>query len=118
MNSGRRKLTLRIGFAASSAILVLAGATLNADGRDGLVLALGAIAALLALASGATFASWRLAAGLGAVSLLLTLVLTQLDPRQADLPIQVPGLVLLAVGGVLGAIVYRSLAADLEKQRA
>ncbi|HEV3405048.1 MAG TPA: GAF domain-containing protein [Candidatus Dormibacteraeota bacterium] len=118
MNSGRRALTFRIGFAAGSAILVLAGATLGASGRDGLVLAMGAIAGLLALASGATFNSWRLAAGLGAVSLLLTLVLSQLDPRQADLPIQVPGLVLLAVGGVLGAIVYRTLAGDLEKQQA
>jgi ammonia channel protein AmtB len=118
MNSGRGKLTFRIGFAASSAILVLAGATLSADARDGLVLVLGALAGLLALASGATFTSWRLAAGLGAVSLLLTLVVTQLDPRQADLPIQFPGLILLAVGGVLGAIVYRGLAGDLEQQQA
>src|SRR5260370_29900610 len=106
MNSGRGALTFRIGFAASSAILVLAGATLSASGRNGLVLALGAIAGLLALASGAAFSSWRLAAGLGAVSLLLTLVLSQLDARQADLPIQVPGLVLLAIGGVLGGVVY------------
>jgi HD-GYP domain-containing protein (c-di-GMP phosphodiesterase class II) len=118
MNSGRRPFTFRIGLAASSAILVLAGATLSASGRDTYVLALGAIAGLLALASGATFGSWRLAAGLGAVSLLLTLALSQLDARQADLPIQLPGLLLLAVGGVLGAIVYRGLARDLDKQRA
>jgi HD-GYP domain-containing protein (c-di-GMP phosphodiesterase class II) len=118
MRSGRGALTFRIGLAFAGAILVLAGATLSASGRDGSVLALGAVAGLLALASGATLRSWRLAAGLGAVSLLLTLVLSQLDPRQADLPLQAPGLVLLAVGGVVGAIVYRSLAGDLEKQKA
>ncbi|HEV2475232.1 MAG TPA: GAF domain-containing protein, partial [Candidatus Dormibacteraeota bacterium] len=118
MNSVRGAFTFRIGFAVSGAILVVAGATLTASGRDGLGLALGSIAGLLALASGATFSSWRLAAGLGAVSLLLTLVLSQLDPGHADLPIQVPGLVLLAVGGVLGAIAYRSLAGALDKQQA
>jgi HD-GYP domain-containing protein (c-di-GMP phosphodiesterase class II) len=117
MNSGRGAFTFRIGFAVSGAILVVAGATLTATGREGLGLALGSIAGLLALASGATFSSWRLAAGLGAVSLLLTLALSQLDPSQADLPIQVPGLVLLAVGGVLDAIVYRSLAGALDKQQ-
>ena len=118
MNSGGRAFAFRIGFAVSGAILVVAGATLTASGREGLGLALGSIAGLLALASGATFSSWRLAAGLGAVSLLLTLVLSQLDPSHADLPIQVPGLVLLAVGGVLDAIVYRSLTGALDKQRA
>ena len=118
MNSGRGAFTFRIGFAVSGAILVVAGATLTASGREGLSLALGSIAGLLALASGASFSSWRLAAGLGAVSLLLILVLSQVDPGHADLPIEVPGLVLLAAGGVLGAIVYRSLTGAVDKQQA
>src|SRR5690348_2499132 len=118
MNSGRRAFTFRIGFAVSGATLIVAGATLTAGGREGLGLAPGAVAGLLALASGATFRSWRLAAGLGAASLLLTLVLSQVDSSQADLPIQVPGLVLLAVGGALGAIVYKSLARAIDKELA
>ena len=112
------KGAFRVGFAVSGAVLVLAGATLGASGREGLGLAVGAVAGGLALASGATFISWRLAAGLGAVALLLTLVLSQLDSGHANLPVQVPGLILLAVGGALGAIAYRGLASDVEKQRA
>jgi HD-GYP domain-containing protein (c-di-GMP phosphodiesterase class II) len=116
MNSGRGASRFRIGFAAASGILLLGGATLSAVGREGYFLAFGAAAGLLALGSGATFRSWRLAAGLGAAALLLTLVLGWLEPAQTDLTIQVPGLVLLAVGGVLGAMAYHSLAHDVEKQ--
>ncbi|HKW06348.1 MAG TPA: GAF domain-containing protein [Candidatus Dormibacteraeota bacterium] len=112
------KGAFRVGFPVGGAVLVLAGATLGASGRDDLGLAVGAVAGGLALASGATFSNWRLAAGLGAVALLLTLVLSQLDSGQANLPVQVPGLILLALGGVLGAIAYQGLASDVEKQRA
>ena len=96
---------------------MIAGASLGASGRDDLGLALGTVAGGLALASGALFQRWRVAAGLGAASLILTVAVAQLSSQLADLPIQLGGLVLIAAGGVLGAVVYRGFAVQLAKQQ-
>ncbi|HET9783089.1 MAG TPA: GAF domain-containing protein [Candidatus Dormibacteraeota bacterium] len=112
------KRAVRLGFAVAGGVLVLAGATLTAAGRDGLGLALGAAAGGLALASGALFHRWRVAAGLGAVSLILALAVGQLSSGMAGLPIEIGGLVLLAVGGVLAAMVYHGYAGEAEKREA
>jgi HD-GYP domain-containing protein (c-di-GMP phosphodiesterase class II) len=110
-------LRLRAVLIAAAAVLTLAGASLNATGRVGWPAMVAAAAAgLFALVAGLRYHTWRLAAGLGAASLILTLAIAQLDPRQVNLAIQAPGLALLAVGGFVGAIVYRSFAGQLEQQ--
>ena len=116
MNSGRALLGVRIGSAAAAGALVLAGATLNAIDRDEPGMALAAAAGLLAVAAGATFRSWRVAAPLGAGSLVLTLVMAQFNPRGADVAIQVGGLALLVVGGVCALVAYRSFAGELRRR--
>jgi GAF domain-containing protein len=114
----RARTALWIGSAAGSGALVLAGASINSAGQDLSGLAIGAVPAVLALAAGATFRSWRIAAGLGAAALFLTLVMAQFGLRQGDLALQLLALVLLAVGGCLGAIVYHALEGQLRDQRA
>ena len=116
MNSGRALLGVRIGSAAAAGALVLAGATLNAIDRDEPGMALAAAAGLLAVAAGATFRSWRVAAPLGAGSLVLTLVIAQFNARGGDVAIQVGGLALLFVGGVCALVAYRSFTGELRRR--
>src|SRR5436309_16136852 len=100
MNSGRALLGVRIGSAAAAGALILAGATLNAIDRDEPGMALAAAAGLLAVAAGANFRSWRLAAPLGAGSLVLTLVIAQFNAPGGDVALQVGGFALPSLGGV------------------
>jgi len=116
MSSARGATALRTAFLAAAAMLVLAGASLNAAGHDGVPFVLAGLAAALAFGAGAEYRSWKLAAALAAASLILTLLVTQFDPRQADLALQAPGLALLAAGGVLGALAYRSFHRQLDRQ--
>ncbi len=118
MNSLRRAGRFRAGLAAGAAILVLAGGSMNGVGRTGYVLVLGGLAGVLALGTGIVHRSWRVAAVLGAASLLITIALVQLSPEQANLPLQVAAVALLAAGGVLGAIAYRQFVGELTKQDA
>ena len=98
---------LRTGFSTAAALLILAGASLNAGGRIGWDVALGGLGGLLALAAGAGFRNWRLAVPFGGASLVLTLVIAQFNPRQGDLVTQLVGIFLLGIGGALGTIAYR-----------
>jgi GAF domain-containing protein len=116
MNSGRGATGFRTAFLAAAAVLVLAGASLNSAGRDGVPFLLAWFAGALAFGAGAQYRSWRLAAALAAVSVILTLLVTQFNPRQGDLALQAPGLALLAAGGVLGFLAYRSFNRQLDRQ--
>src|SRR5712691_8750171 len=98
MNSGRATTAFRIGFSAAAAVLVLAGASLSASGRDLTGLALAGVASLLALAAGVGLRTWKLAAPLIGASLVLTLVLAQHNPTQGDLVLQLASLLFLAAG--------------------
>jgi len=118
MSSQRTVLGLRIGLSAGAALLILAGASLNANGRDRPALAFAAAAGLLALAAGVGFRNWRLAAPFSGASLLFALGIVQFSPQQRDLVQQVLGLILLGIGGMLGAIVYRSFGDELRHRRA
>jgi len=116
MSSGRAALSFRIGFSAAAAVLLLAGASLNAGGREEGATALAAASGLLAMAAGASFRWWRPAAPLAAAALILAVAIAQFNARQGDLVIQLGGLVLLALGGALGMIAYRSFAGELQRQ--
>ena len=113
MNVSKAAFTFRIGYLAAGAALVLAGASLSATGRSGAGLALGGLAGAIALGAGAAWRYWRFAVPLGAAALALGVGIGLLWPPQADLPVQVPGLLLLAIGGVLGSIAYRSFQDEL-----
>ena len=116
MNSARGATALRTAFLAAAAALVLAGASLNAAGHDGVPFVLAGLAGALAFGAGVEYRSWKLAAALAAAALILTLLVSQFDPLQANLALQAPGLALLAAGGVLGALGYGSFHRQLDRQ--
>src|SRR5579859_5953903 len=104
MRSERATIALRIGFSAAAAVLVLVGASLNSGGRAGGAAIWALVAGGLAFGSGVLYARWKLVLPLGAAALVLTLAIAAFNPVQSDLLIQVGGLVLLAIGGVVGGI--------------
>src|SRR5437762_12849889 len=107
MNSDRTEIGFRIGFSAAAAVLVLAGASLNASGRDTAALAGAATSGLLALGAGVIFRRWRFAVPLGAAAIVLSLVIAQFNPLQGDLVLQLAGLLLLRGGGPPGGPAFR-----------
>jgi GAF domain-containing protein len=106
MSSDRTVDGLRILFAAAAAVLVLAGASLNAGGRDIAGMALAGVASLLALAAGVLYRRWRVAGLLGLASIVMTFAIAQFTPRQSDLVIQLPGVILVTAGGVCARLAY------------
>src|SRR5690242_5095323 len=99
-------MTLRMGLGAAAAVLVLAGASLNANGRETAALAVAAVSGILAVAAGICYRRWRYAVPLGALAVVLSLVIAQFNPLQGDLLLQLAGLVLLGIGGAVGAVAY------------
>ena len=110
MNSERATFVSRIALSAATAILILAGATLNGNGRVGQPALLAAIAGLLALLAGAFNRTWKLAVPLGIAALVGTLITSQFGL------IEIGGLVLLALGGFAGSLAYRSFTEAMRRQ--
>ncbi|HEV2028699.1 MAG TPA: GAF domain-containing protein [Candidatus Dormibacteraeota bacterium] len=109
VNRERATFALRIGFSAATAVMVLVGASLNVTGRSGPAAFFAVVAGLLALAAGALNRSWQGSVPLGGAAVILTLVSVQFNLQDPSLLLQVAGLVLLGLGGVVGSIAYRSL---------
>jgi HD-GYP domain-containing protein (c-di-GMP phosphodiesterase class II) len=116
ISSERATLAIRIGFAAAAALLILAGASLNATGRTGGDLVVAAIAGLMAVVAGAFYAEWTVAVPMGIGSLLVELLSVHFQLSSRSLPIEVSGLVLLALGGVTGVTAYRSFTEALRRR--
>ncbi len=116
MASQQSALAFRVGFAAAAAVLLLLGASLNASGRVGWSIAFAGVAAALAVTAGVLYRNWRMAAPLSATALIVALLLAQFNPRQGDLVIQIAGLLVLAIGGVVGGTAYTNLADALKRQ--
>src|SRR5665213_2058725 len=74
MNSDRATFVTRIALSAATAILILAGATLNVNGRVGQAALLAAIAGLLALAAGALNRTWKIAVPLAIAALVVSVI--------------------------------------------
>src|SRR5258706_12086503 len=110
MNSDRATFLTRIALSAATAILILAGATLNANGRVGEPAVLAAIAGLLALLAGAFNRMWKLAVPVGIAALVGTLLTSQFDLTE------LAGLVLLALGGFAGRLAYGSFTGATRRQ--
>ena len=110
MNSERATFVSRIALSAATAILILAGATLNANGRVGQPALLAAIAGLLALLAGAFNRTWKVAVPLGIAALVGTLITSQFSFTE------IGGLVLLGLGGFAGSLAYRSFTEAMRRQ--
>ncbi|MEP6751164.1 MAG: GAF domain-containing protein, partial [Candidatus Dormiibacterota bacterium] len=110
MNSERATFITRIALSASTAVLILGGATLNANGRVGQSALLAVIAGLLALLAGALNRNWKFAVPLGIGAIVLTVITTLFS-----LP-EIGGLVLLALGGFVGSLAYRSFTGAMRRQ--
>ncbi|HET9410557.1 MAG TPA: GAF domain-containing protein [Candidatus Dormibacteraeota bacterium] len=108
MRSERATFAIRIAFSAVAALLILAGASLNASGRGGAELAVAAIAGFMAVVAGAAYPEWTVAGPMAAGSLLVALLSVRFDFTNPGLPVQLAGLVLLGLGGFVGVTAYRS----------
>jgi len=110
MNSDRATFALRIALSAATAILILAGATLNVSGRVGQGSLVAASAGLLALLAGALNRMWKAAVPLGVAAVVVS-VLT--PPFR---PFDLVGLLLLGLGGFAGSLAYRSFTDAMRRQ--
>ncbi|HEY2598343.1 MAG TPA: GAF domain-containing protein [Candidatus Dormibacteraeota bacterium] len=110
MNSDQATFLTRIALSAATAILILAGATLNVNGRVGQPALLAAIAGLLALVAGALNRTWQVAVPLG----IAALVVSVLTPDFSFLGIA--GLALLGLGGFAGSLAYRNFTDAMRHQ--
>ncbi|TMD96142.1 MAG: GAF domain-containing protein [Chloroflexi bacterium] len=116
MNSGRAVFGLRIGSSAAAGALLLAGATFNGSGRTGWGSVLAALSGFAAVAAGVFYRSWRMSVPVAGATLVFTLLIAQLNPRQGDLVLQVLGLALLGAGGAIGGVAYRNFVSTIERQ--
>src|SRR5207248_573337 len=116
MRSERATFAIRIAFSAAAALLILAGASLNAAGRGGAELAVAGIAGFMAVVAGAAYPEWTVAGPMAAGSLLVALLSVRFDFTNPGLPIQLAGLVLLALGGFVGVTAYRSFTEALRSK--
>ena len=110
MTSDRTRFTLRIALCAATAILILAGATLNVSGRSGQEALIAAVAGLLALLAGVLNRMWKAAVPLGVAAIVLTFFTPPFRP------LDIGGLLLLGLGGLAGSLAYRSFTDALRRQ--
>jgi putative nucleotidyltransferase with HDIG domain len=110
MNSDRATFVTRIALSAATAILILAGATLNVNGRVGQAALLAAIAGLLALVAGALNRTWKIAVPVAIAALVVSVITPQFGF------FDIVGLALLALGGFAGSLAYRSFTEAMRRQ--
>jgi HD-GYP domain-containing protein (c-di-GMP phosphodiesterase class II) len=110
MTSDRTRFTLRIALSAATAILILAGATLNVSGRSGQAALITAVAGLLALLAGVLNRMWKAAVPLSLGAIVLTFFAPPFRPWDLG------GLLLLGLGGLAGSLAYRSFTDAMRRQ--
>src|SRR2546422_6235476 len=106
MGLERQTFAVRIAFLAATAILILAGASMNVSGRQGGAAFLAVIAGLFAIAAGALNETWKFSAPAGLAAVIATLGAASWDFTDTQLPLEVGGLLLLAIGGFVGRNAY------------
>src|SRR5216683_4743726 len=116
MASIRGTFAVRVGLSAATAVLILAGASLNVSGRTGQAALIAAVAGLLALGAGAINVNSKISAPLGAGALLASIAAAHFDLRDRQLPLELLGLLLLGLGGFVGGIAYRNFTGALHRQ--
>src|SRR5882672_11161217 len=110
MSSDRATFAFRIALSAATAILILAGATLNVSGRTGQAALLATVAGLLAVLAGALFRLWKAAAPLGVAAVAGSVLIPQFGF------VDLAGLLLLGFGGVAASLAYRNFTDAMRRQ--
>lgn len=118
MTSPGAARALRIAISAAAAVLVLAGASVAAGGRDAVGLFVGAVAGALIVAAGVMLRTWRVAVPLAVAGLVVSAGLFLLGPQEGNLAAQVGGMILLAAGGVAGGVAYGAFTDELTRRQA
>ena len=108
IRSERATFMIRVAFSAAAAVLILAGGSLNAAGRSGGEVVVAGIAGFMAVAAGAAYSEWTIGGPMAIGSLLVVLLAVKFNLRAPGLPVQLAGIVLLALGGFVGVTAYRS----------
>jgi GAF domain-containing protein len=116
MASIRGTFALRVGFSAATAVLILAGASLNVHGRSGQAALIAVTAGLLALGAGAMNVRWKISTPLAAAALFGSLAAAHFDLRDSQLPLELGGLLLLGAGGFVGSLAYGNFTDALRGQ--
>src|SRR5947199_1735112 len=106
--SERATLLVRVAFSSAAAVLILSGASLNAAGRSGAEVVVAAIAGFMAIVAGAAYSEWTVGGPMAIGSLLVVLLSVRFNVHASGLPIQLAGVVVLALGGFVGVTAYRS----------
>jgi HD-GYP domain-containing protein (c-di-GMP phosphodiesterase class II) len=108
IRSERGTFFVRVAFSAAAAVLILAGASLNTAGSSGGEVAVAAIAGFMAVVAGAAYSEWTIGGPMAVGSLLVVLLSVQFRFNNPNLPVQLAGILLLAIGGFVGVTAYRS----------
>ena len=116
IRSERATFVIRVAFSAAAAILILAGASLNAAGRSGGEVVVAGIAGFMAVVAGAAYSEWTIGAPMAVGSLLVVLLSVRFNMRAPALPMELAGVVVLALGGCVGVIAYRSFTEALTRR--
>jgi len=112
----RASFAMRVAFAAAAGVLILAGASMSAGaGRPGGDVLVPAIAGLMAAVAGAAYFEWTIAGPMAIGSLLVTLLSVHFNFANPNLPFDIGGLLLLALGGLTGVTAYRSFSDALSR---
>src|ERR1051326_3165221 len=102
IRSERATFMIRVAFSAAAAVLILGGGSLNAAGRSGGEVVVAGIAGFMAIAAGAAYAEWTIGGPMAVGALLVVLLSVKFNLSSPALPVQLAGIVLLALGGFVG----------------
>ncbi len=109
-------LAIRIAFSAATALLILAGATVNVTGRTGQAALLATVAAVLALVGGAVYRFWRVSVPVVVAAAFFSILAVHFDFKNNELPFGLAGLLLIVLGGAVGNVAYHSFTDALRRQ--
>ena len=106
------RFPIQLALFCVAAVAILAGASLNIQGRSAEFVLFAILAALLAFGAGVFYLDWRVAAGLVVAALVITIVGSHFNLRSSSLWINVAGLLCLVLGGVVGRIGYNDVSEE------
>ncbi len=110
-----RGLSLQLGLFAGAGLAILAGASFNIQGYTGQTALLAMLAGTMAWSAGIMYRRWHISLSLGLSALALTAVEVHFAPA-VFFGINTAGLLLLGLGGVLSAVAYAFVTAQLRNR--
>ncbi len=115
MIAGRR-LSPPLALFVGAAIMILAGASFNIQGRTGETVAFALLAGLLAFGAGVAYRWWKYAAGAMALALVVQFFSFHFDFRNRFLLVTLAGLLAIVAGGMLSFVAYSWITEDLRRR--